>query len=173
MEQSLFFFAERPVENRSPSCKPPMEFKVQAMALRECVPVSIDGACDTPEKAVSYWRTNIENQGWHDPEREMFVVLFLNTQLIIKGHHVVSLGTLDSVVIHPREVFRCAIAIAARSIMIMHNHPSGNPQPSEADIKITQELIRAGKILKIEVMDHVIVGKPDFASLRSLGYFDT
>ena len=74
-------------------------------------------------------------------------------------------------IVHPREVFRCAIIAAAAKIALIHNHPSGEPQPSEADIKVTRDLIRAGQLLKIEVLDHVIVGNPTHSSLRELGYF--
>ena len=64
-----------------------------------------------------------------------------------------------------------SLVTAANAIVLMHNHPSGDPTPSEADIKVTRDLIRAGQLLKIEVLDHVIVGKPDHKSLRELGYF--
>lgn len=78
---------------------------------------------------------------------------------------------------HPREVFKSAIAANAASLVLVHNHPSGDPTPSEADIKVTRDLIRAGQLLKIEVLDHVIIGRAtenrpkDYASLRELGYF--
>ena len=72
--------------------------------------------------------------------------------------------------IHGREVFRAAIVSCASAIVLMHNHPSGDSSPSEADIKVTRDLIRAGQLLKIEVLDHVIMGS-NRASLRELGYF--
>ena len=78
---------------------------------------------------------------------------------------------MDTILVHPREVFRLAIMTAAAAIVIMHNHPSGEATPSEADIKVTRDLIRAGQLLKIEVLDHVIMGKPNHVSLRELGYF--
>jgi DNA repair protein RadC len=106
-----------------------------------------------------------------NPERECFVVLLLNTRRKVKGHQLVTIGTLDTILIHPREVFRVAIIAAASAIIIMHNHPSGDPSPSEADVKVTRDLIRAGQLMKIEVLDHVIVGNPTHSSLRSLGYF--
>jgi len=81
------------------------------------------------------------------------------------------MGTLDTLLVHPREVFRAAIVASAAAIVLMHNHPSGEPQPSEADIKVTRDLIRAGQLLKVEVLDHVIVGNPTHCSLRQLGYF--
>ncbi len=79
--------------------------------------------------------------------------------------------------VQPREVFKNAIAANAAAIVLVHNHPSGDPTPSEADIKVTRDLIRAGQLLKIDVLDHVILGKrteekpQDFVSLRQLGYF--
>jgi DNA repair protein RadC len=73
--------------------------------------------------------------------------------------------------VHPREAFRAAVVSASAVIMLMHNHPSGDPSPSEADIRITRELIRAGQILRIDLLDHVIVGAGKFQSLRELGHF--
>jgi len=79
--------------------------------------------------------------------------------------------------VHPREVFRQAIIANAAAILLVHNHPSGDPTPSEADIKVTRDLIRAGQLLKIDVLDHVIIGRAtpgrakDYCSLRELGYF--
>jgi DNA repair protein RadC len=73
--------------------------------------------------------------------------------------------------VHAREVFRPAIVAAGNAIILMHNHPSGDASPSEADIKITRDLIRAGQLLKMELLDHVIVGRDSFTSLRTAGYF--
>ncbi len=78
---------------------------------------------------------------------------------------------MDTILVHAREVFRLAIMASASAIVLTHNHPSGDATPSEADIKVTRELIRAGQLLKIEVLDHVILGNPDHTSLRTLGYF--
>ena len=84
---------------------------------------------------------------------------------------------MPTLLVHAREVFRTAILAAASAVILAHNHPSGDPAPSEADIKVTRDLIRAGQLLKIEVLDHVILGRPtperakDFSSLRELGYF--
>lgn len=99
------------------------------------------------------------------------MALILNTRRRVKGHYFVSVGTLDTILVHPREVFRLAILTAAAALVVMHNHPSGEPQPSEADVKVTRDLIRAGQLLKIELLDHVIIGNPTHCSLRSLGYF--
>jgi DNA repair protein RadC len=78
---------------------------------------------------------------------------------------------MDTILCHPREIFRLAVVASAAAIVIAHNHPSGDSTPSEADIKITRDLIRAGQLLKIELLDHIILGQPSHTSLRGLGYF--
>jgi DNA repair protein RadC len=145
--------------------KVPHEFKV--MRVRECVAAEM---IDTPEKAAEYWRTNIPQADWYDPAKEAFVVLILNTRRRIIGHNLVTLGFLDTCFVHPREVFRPAIVAAGAAIILIHNHPSQDPTPSEADIKVTRDLIRAGQLLKIEVLDHVIIGATH-TSLKANGYF--
>ncbi len=127
--------------------------------------------CDTPQKAVQYWSAHVPSTPHFNPECECFVVVFLNTRRRVKGHQLISIGTLDTLLVHPREVFRCAIVVASAAIVLMHNHPSGEATPSEADIKITRDLIRAGQLLKIDVVDHVIMGRASHVSLRELGYF--
>jgi DNA repair protein RadC len=149
--------------------KPSKEYKV--VSLREVrIPESME-LCDTPDKAAQYWKLTIGTNPYFNPECECFVVLMLNTRRRVKGHQLISIGTLDTILVHPREVFRGAIIAAAAAVVIMHNHPSGEPQPSEADIKVTRDLIRAGQLLKLEVLDHVIMGNPKHCSLRELGYF--
>ncbi len=145
---------------------PPHEFKV--VCVRECVaPLH---ALDTPQQGADYWHANIPSAPWFDPCKEALVVLVLNTRRRILGHNLVALGTLDSVNVHAREVFKPAIAISAHALILMHNHPSGDSSPSEADIKVTRDLIRAGQLLKIELLDHLIIGETT-TSLKSLGYF--
>ena len=108
---------------------------------------------------------------------ESFQVLLLNVRKKLIRVEKISQGLLDTILVHPREVFRAAIVANAAGIVLVHNHPSGDPAPSEADIKVTRDLIRAGQLLKIEVVDHVIIGRAttertkDYASLRELGYF--
>jgi len=108
---------------------------------------------------------------------ETFQIVLLNTRRRLIRVEPVSHGTLDTLLVHPREVFRAAIAANAAAVVLVHNHPSGDPTPSEADIKVTRDLIRAGQLLKIEVLDHIIIGRAtpdrpkDYASLRELGYF--
>jgi len=147
----------------------PQEWKI--VSLREC-PTPLDQQlCETPEQAVAYWRTHVKQHPYFNPECECLVVLILNTRRRIKGHYLVSTGTMDTLLVHPREVFRLAVIASASAIIVAHNHPSGDPTPSEADIIVTRDLIRAGQILKIEVLDHVVVGEPNHTSLRALGHF--
>jgi DNA repair protein RadC len=110
---------------------------------------------------------------------ETLQVLSLNTRRRLIRLDEITDGTLDTLLVHPREVFRKAIAANAAAVVLAHNHPSGDPAPSEADIKVTRDLIRAGQLLKIEVLDHIIIGRAtqdrpkDYVSLRELGYFYT
>ncbi|MBM3848289.1 MAG: JAB domain-containing protein [Verrucomicrobia bacterium] len=127
---------------------------------------------DTPERVAALLRA--ENQSY---SVEVFQVLLLNTRRRLIRVEKVSQGTLDTLLVHPREVFRSAILNGAAALVVAHNHPSGDPTPSDADIRVTRDLIRAGQLLKIELLDHVILGlrsadRPrDFCSLRELGYF--
>jgi len=110
-------------------------------------------------------------------EVETLQVVLLNTRRRLIRIEEISNGTLDTILVHAREVFRRAITANASAIVLVHNHPSGDPMPSEADIRITRDLIRAGQLLKIEVLDHIILGQAtaerpkDYSSLRELGYF--
>jgi DNA repair protein RadC len=151
------------------------EFKI--LALRECPTPAEMQLCDTPDKAAAYWRQHVPSHPYFNRDVECFVILLVNTRRRIQGHCLISSGTLDTILVHPREVFRPAVIGAAAAVVLMHNHPSGDPTPSEADIKVTRDLIRGGQLLKIDVLDHVIIGRPDathpngYVSLRELGYF--
>jgi DNA repair protein RadC len=108
---------------------------------------------------------------------ESFQTLLLNTRKRLIRMEEISQGLLDTLLVHPREVFRPAIVANAAAVLLVHNHPSGDPTPSEADIKATRDLIRAGQLLKIEVVDHIVIGRAsavrnkDYSSLKELGYF--
>jgi len=147
----------------------PQEWKI--VSLRECPTPDTMQQCETPDQAAAYWKAHIPDHPYFNSECECLVVFILNTRRRIKGHYLVSIGTMDTILCHPREIFRLAVMASAAGIIIAHNHPSGDPTPSEADIKITRDLIRAGQLLKIEVLDHVVMGHPSHTSLRSLGYF--
>ena len=125
--------------------------------------------CVTPLDAVEYWRAHITSAPHFTPDCECFVVLLLNVRLRIRGHHLVSIGSLTEAMACPREVFRAAVIGAAYGVVLMHNHPSGDPSPSEADIRMTKRLAEAGRILGMEVLDHIIVGNDRHSSLRETG----
>ena len=126
---------------------------------------------DSPDRIADLLRD--ENRRYRV---EQFQIVLLTTRRTLIAVEKVSSGTLDTLLVHPREVFKTAVVSNASAIVLVHNHPSGDPAPSEADIKVTRDLIRAGQILKIEVLDHVILGRrtdertQDFVSLRELGY---
>ncbi len=101
-----------------------------------------------------------------DHKKEHFVIFFLDTKNQEIKRETISVGSLNENVVHPREVFEPAIKHLASQVIIAHNHPSGDPEPSEGDSVMTQKIIEAGKILDIEVKDHVIVGKDGFYSYR-------
>lgn len=100
-------------------------------------------------------------------DREHFVVILLNRKNGIIGINTVSVGDLSSSIVHPREVFKPAIVAGAASIIVAHNHPSGDPAPSRDDINVTKRLKEAGDILGINVLDHVIIGDGCYVSLKA------
>lgn len=100
---------------------------------------------------------------------EIFVIATLNNKNAITGIFEVSKGSINSSIVHPREVFKRALSINAASIVLCHNHPSGDPSPSKEDIAITQRLKEAGTILGIQVLDHVIIGNEKYISLKDKG----
>ena len=117
-----------------------------------------------PEGVVKAIRASIQ-----DKAKEHFKLILLNPRNKIIGISTISIGTLNASLVHPREVFKDAIVHSAASVVLAHNHPSGDPEPSEDDIAITKRLIEAGKILGIEVMDHIIIAKNGFFSFKEKG----
>ena len=105
----------------------------------------------TPENLFQQFRSLFENQ-----VKEKFIVFWLNSANRVIGFEVISEGILNSSLVHPREVFRGAIVNSCASIIVAHNHPSGNPEPSKEDVEITKKLVDSGKIIGITVFDHLI-----------------
>lgn len=103
---------------------------------------------------------------FRDSYREEFLILILDTKNKIKASKTVSIGSINQTLVHPREVFRFAITNNANSIILSHNHPSGDPSPSHEDILITKRLQEAGKLIGIKVLDHIIIGHDRYISLR-------
>jgi len=102
-------------------------------------------------------------------DREHFCALLLNTKHQVVARETISVGTLNSSLVHPRELFRAAIKRSAAALILVHNHPSGDPSPSREDREITARLKEAGTIIGIDVLDHIIIGDNNFISLKSMG----
>jgi DNA repair protein RadC len=151
------------------------EFKV--MRLQDSAPMASSMCCDTPERVVEYLRSGVAGSVIFRPDVENLVVVLVNVRRMAIGFEVITNGTLDTILVSPREVFKPAVVLNAAAMILAHNHPSGDPTPSEADIRVTRDLVKAGQILQIEVLDHLILGSPaagrskDWCSLRELGYF--
>lgn len=106
-----------------------------------------------------------------DKKKEHFLALLLDTRGRLIKTAEISVGSLDSSIVHPREVFKEAISASAASVIFVHNHPSGNPEASEDDIKLTKRLAEAGDIMGIDVLDHIIIGGKNHVSLKRQGLF--
>ena len=103
-------------------------------------------------------------------DQEHFIALFLNTKNQIIHSQTIFIGTLNSSVVHPREIFREAVRRSSASLIVAHNHPSGDPTPSPEDINVTKRLVEAGKIMGIDLLDHLIIGDNKFVSLKEKGH---
>jgi DNA repair protein RadC len=101
--------------------------------------------------------------------KEHFVVLLLSTKHHVLAMPVISVGTLNASLVHPRELFREAINYSAASAILVHNHPSGDPSPSQDDVILTKKLVQAGELLDIDVLDHIIIGDNRYVSLKETG----
>jgi DNA repair protein RadC len=112
-------------------------------------------ALSTPEAAAEFAR---ELLAAHDDDREHFWVIFLNSQNGYTGHHLVSTGSLSASIVHPREVLGPALREGAAHLILIHNHPSGEPSPSKEDVQLTRQLVEGARLLGIRLHDHVIVG---------------
>jgi len=117
-----------------------------------------------PQSVVKAIRASIK-----DKAKEHFKLILLNARNKILGVSTISIGSLNASIVHPREVFKDAIVHSAYSVVLAHNHPSGDPEPSEDDLTITKRFIEAGKILGIHVTDHIIISKNGFFSFKDKG----
>ncbi len=120
----------------------------------------------TPDEVVSLVRGRLRGK-----KKEHFLVLLLDTRGQLIKTSEVSVGSLDSSIVHPREVFKEAMSASAASVIFVHNHPSGDPEASEDDVKLTERLVQAGEIMGIDVLDHIIIGDKNYLSLKSKGLF--
>jgi DNA repair protein RadC len=104
-----------------------------------------------------------------DEPGEVFAILCLSTKHRVIAYHEVSRGTIDATLVHPREVFKAALLANAATIVLAHNHPSGEPTPSPDDLQLTRQLVAAGMLLGVEVLDHIIVGDAGYYSFKQCG----
>ncbi|WP_033445779.1 RadC family protein [Ornithinibacillus scapharcae] len=119
----------------------------------------------SPEDGADYLMEELRNLN-----QEHFVVIFLNTKNQIIHRQTIFIGSLNASIVHPREVYREAVKRSAASIIVAHNHPSGDPTPSQEDIHVTRRLAESGKMIGIELLDHLVIGDRKFVSLKEKGY---
>jgi len=119
-----------------------------------------------PAEVVAMVRNRLKSK-----KKEYFLSVLLDSRSQIIKICEISIGSLDTSIVHPREVFKEAISASAASVIFVHNHPSGDTTPSTEDIVLTKRLVEAGQIIGIEILDHVIIGDPDWTSLKSKGLF--
>lgn len=120
----------------------------------------------TPEDVISVLGGRLKEK-----KREHFLLVLLDTRGRLIKVSEISVGSLDTSIVHPREVFKEAFSASAASVIFVHNHPSGEPEPSEDDIKLTRRLAEVGELMGISVLDHVITGDRDYRSLKRAGLF--
>lgn|SRR5699024_7297734 len=138
---------------------------ISVKMVKECSVLYKNRVVRSPEDASDLFR-----QFLGDVDREHFVVVCLNTKSEPTSINTCHIGSLNTSVVHPREVMKPAILSNAASVIVGHNHPSGNPEPSQEDINVTKKLTQAGTIMGIDVLDHIILGEDSFVSLREKGY---
>ncbi|MGB8957303.1 MAG: DNA repair protein RadC [Tumebacillaceae bacterium] len=119
----------------------------------------------TAEDAAAYMMDRLRFE-----RKEHFVVLHLDTQHRLIGEEVASIGSLDASIVHPREIFKTALKRSSASIICLHNHPSGDPTPSFADVEVTRRLVEAGELLGVQVLDHIVIGENRYCSLKEKGW---
>ncbi|MBI4296856.1 MAG: DNA repair protein RadC [Chloroflexi bacterium] len=122
--------------------------------------------CSSPEEVVNVVRGRLS-----DKKKEYFLAILLDTRNQLIKAAAISIGSLDTSIVHPREVFKEAISASASSVIFVHNHPSGDPEASADDIKLTKRLVEVGELVGIEVLDHIIIGGKKYISMKRRGLF--
>lgn len=148
----------------------PKEFVLKV--LRDC-PRLAPADWTEPANVGRYWDESIATAPNFDAGVEWFAVLLFDTRNHLAGHVITGQGTSESVSIDERSVFRAAVVASSKSVVLTHNHPSGDPTPSDADIALTNRFVRAGSLLGIQVTDHVIIGEKEVCSMRKAGMIDS
>lgn len=123
----------------------------------------------TPENASVFWREQVATDRAFEGDKEHLVSVLVDTKMRPTGYHVVSVGSLNEAIAHPREIMRAAVIAGAYGLILMHNHPSGDSTPSEADRRVTLKIRDAADLLQIRFLDHVVVGDDTHYSFREGG----
>lgn len=127
----------------------------------------VDRKITNPEKLMGLAKYHLR---LHERSEEYLYMVCTNTKLIVTGIFELSHGSVNSSIMSVREILQKALLANAVSIFIMHNHPSGDPTPSNEDIQVTKRLVEAGELVGVQVLDHIIVGRPGYVSLKDKGY---
>jgi DNA repair protein RadC len=160
---------------RTVSVAPPRELSEPHSVCREVkiitvseqpLPCRKSRTLDSSEEIFRFWNHVVARSSWYEEEKEQIVNICIDVRYRPKHFSLVSLGSLNESIAHPREIFRPAIIGAAFGVILAHNHPSGDPSPSVRDIALTRRVYEAAGILQIEFLDHVIVGASDYFSFR-------
>jgi DNA repair protein RadC len=138
------------------------------VAARELVTRALSGGSDSAVIRTAADVAVVMRPRLATLDREHFFAVLLNTKHQVIDTHLVSIGGLASAPVHPREVFKRAVGRGAAAVIVVHNHPSGDPQPSRDDVMITEQLRAAGRLLGIDLLDHVVIGRNGYSSLRDL-----
>jgi DNA repair protein RadC len=127
---------------------------------------------EEPKKKISSPKDvyNLIYPKMREQKKEKFIMLYLDTKNQILKEEVVSIGSLNSSIVHPREVFKSALMESSASVIMIHNHPSGDPSPSKEDVMVTEKMVEGGKLLGIDVLDHIIIGDGRYVSLKDEGF---
>ena len=143
-----------------------MKIEVVERKVKQIWNEVISEPVETPGDVTTY----LDTLDIKTSDREIFVVLHLDVRNRVVAHEIISIGTQTASMVHPREVFKSAILKGACSLILAHNHPSGDPSPSKDDIDLTHRLVEAGRLMGIDVLDHIIVAPPDLSlSMKETG----
>ena len=141
---------------------------VTTRLIRESGPWYVSNGINNPDRVYQMMQEDLDLENC---DKEYFIVIYLDRKMKVNASSIISIGGLNSSIVHPREVFKPALLTSSASIILVHNHPSGDTAPSQEDIEVTRRLREAGDILGIEVLDHIIIGAGRYLSFRAKGLF--
>jgi hypothetical protein len=144
-----------PAQQRFPACR---EIKVVTIREESSRPRYMENTIDSPPRISMLWNSVIARSPWFHQDKEHLICVCLDTKHKLKSFSLVSMGSLNEAIAHPREIFRPAVIDSAHSIIVAHNHCSGDPRPSRSDVSLTRRLFLVGELLSIPLLDHIIIG---------------